>query len=65
MLLVKGFFMFFTTTKRAFALLYSMLTGRATHQAIFVDSGSNLCRLFPSAFHCYNILHFRVIVKLC
>ena len=65
MLLVKGFFMFFTATERSFTFFDTMLAGRATHKAVFVDSGSNLCRLFPSAFHCYNILHFRVIVKLC
>ena len=65
MLSVKRFFVFFTPAKGSFTLLYSMLTGRATHQAVFVNSGFDLSFLFASAFHCYNILHLSVIVKHC
>ena len=58
MLSVKGFFMFFMATERSFSLPHPMLTGRATHKAVFVYSGFN-------AFHCYNIAHIPALVKHC
>lgn len=57
MLPVKGFFVFFTATKRSFTFFDTMLAGRATHQAVFVNSGPNLRRSLSSAFHWYNIPH--------
>ena len=50
--------MFFSAAKRAFTLLYAMLSRCATHESIFVNSG-----FYSFHFHYLNITYKRAFVK--